>query len=50
MPMSVPGFDHSRNASGDVNLAESVGVIRGAVDLGQPSALIEVGGQLAQLG
>jgi hypothetical protein len=49
-PVAVPGFDHARRASRDVALAESVRVIRSAVDFSQPAPLIEVGGEFADLG
>jgi hypothetical protein len=48
--MAVPGFYHTRRASRDVGLAESVRVIRGAEDFGELAPLIEVGGEWADLG
>jgi hypothetical protein len=46
----MPGFDHTRRGRGDVCLPKSVRVIACAVDFGQASTLIEVGGQWADLG
>ena len=46
----VPGFNHASRGRGDIGLPVPVRVIRCAVDLGEPPALIKVGGQGLELG
>jgi hypothetical protein len=46
----VPGFNYACRGRGDVGLPEPVRVIAGAVDLGEPPALVKVGGQWANVG
>ena len=42
--VAMPGFDYASRGRGDIGLAKPVRVIAGAVDLGEPPALVEVRG------
>lgn len=48
--VAMPGLDYASRGRGDVSLSKPVWVIAGAVDLGEPPALIEVRGQWFELG
>jgi hypothetical protein len=46
----MPRLDNACRGCGDVGLTEAVRVIRGAEYLGESPALVEVGGEWADLG